>query len=104
MLHRSWPRPSRTSDSSAATTNASPAADTDTAAHPILCPGTRANSDTASAFRENAVSAAEARMRWICVSAFSGSSRPAATEMATNSSPISAPATQAEAMKKLLTL
>src|SRR5690348_14891313 len=106
VLHRTSPRrsrPSRTSDSSAAATNASPAADTDTAAQPILCPGTRANSDTASAL-VNAVSAAEARMRWICAPPSSRASRSEATEMATNSSPISAPATPAEATKKSWTL
>jgi hypothetical protein len=46
----------------------------------------------------NAVSAAAARMR--CTGARSPDSRPAATEMATNSSPISAPATPALAVKK----
>ena len=101
VLHRTWPgeRPSRTRDSSAAATKASPAAATATAAGPILCPGTSANSDTVSAL-VNAVSAADARMRWTCAPALSRASRSAATEIATNSSPISAPATLAAARKK----
>jgi hypothetical protein len=57
-----------------------------------------ANSETLSAL-ENADSAAEARTRWICVSPVSAS-RSCEIEIATNSSPISAPATPALATKK----
>ncbi len=100
--HRTWCR--RISDSSDAATNVSPTAATTTVATPIFCPGISANSDTASALM-NAVSAADARMRWSCAPdvagpAFSEPSRPAATEMATNSRPISVPATPALATKK----
>ena len=80
-------------------TKVSPPAATTTAVTPIFSPGISANSDTASAL-VNAVSAADARMRWTCASAFSRRSRSTETEMATNSSPISAPATLPLATKK----
>ena len=48
----------------------------------------------------NAVSAAYARIRCICAEASAFASRSLATEMATKSSPISAPATPALATKK----
>ena len=60
-------------------------------------PGISANSDTVSAL-EKAVSAVAARIRWICVSPCS-SIRSIVTETATNSSPTSAPATPAAAVK-----
>jgi hypothetical protein len=60
VLQRTWR--SRTSDSSDAATNKMPLPPAATAAGPIVCPGIKANSDTASALR-NAVSAAAARMR-----------------------------------------
>src|SRR5215472_8168037 len=94
---RTWRR--RISDSSAAVTNTSPTAATTSAAGPILCPGISASSDTVSALI-NAVSAPAARTRWICAPASASASRPAVTEMATNSSPISAPATLPLARKK----
>ena len=60
-------------------------------------PGISANSETVSALL-NVVSAVEARTR--CDSAASSlSSRSGATEIATNSRPISAPATPPEATK-----
>ena len=90
---------SRTRDSSAAAMKASPRTATATEVGPILCPGTSANSDTASAL-VNAVRAADARMRWTCVLASVRVSRSAATEMATNNSPISAPATLAAARNR----
>ena len=62
-------------------------------------PGTSANSETASALM-NAVSAAYARIRCTCAEASAFASRSPATEMATKSSPISAPATPALARKK----
>jgi EmrB/QacA subfamily drug resistance transporter len=86
----------RISDSSDATTNSSPTTATATAA-PLVSPVSE-NNDTASAL-VNAVSAAEARSRWICVSPVSAS-RSLDTEMATNSRPMSAPATPALATKK----
>ena len=54
--------------------------------------------------RASVVSAADARIRCTCAPSSSRASRSEATEMATNSSPISAPATPAEAMKKPVTL
>src|SRR5262245_32742454 len=94
---RTWRR--RISDSSAAVTNTSPPAAKTSAAGPILCPGISASSDTTSAL-VNAVSAPAARTRWICAPASASASRPAVTEMATNSSPIRAPATPPLARKK----
>ena len=90
---------SRKMDSRAPPMKASPRAATVTEVGPILCPGTSANSDTASAL-VNAVRAAAARMRWTCALAAVWVSRSAATEMATNSSPISAPATLADARNR----
>jgi hypothetical protein len=89
----------RTSDNSEATTNSTPMAATVTDVQPIFSPGISANSDTASALM-NAVSAADARMRCSCTPATSRASRSADTEIATNSNPISAPATPAVARKK----
>jgi hypothetical protein len=77
--------------------DARPVNATATAVHPTLCPGTSANSDTASAFM-NAVSAAEARMRWIWAPPLA--SRSEETEIATKSRPIRAPVTPALARKK----
>jgi hypothetical protein len=94
--HRTWR--SRISDSIDAVMNRSPVTATTTAAGPIFCPGTSANSDTASAL-VNAVSAADARMRCTCASALARASRSAETEMATNSSPISAAPAPALAAK-----
>lgn len=79
--------------------NISPRIATTSAAQPTLFPGMRANSDTARAL-VNAVSAADARTRWIWVSPVSAS-RSCETEMATNSKPISAPATPALAKKEV---
>ncbi|HEX4397702.1 MAG TPA: hypothetical protein VH136_08710 [Trebonia sp.] len=87
------------SDSSAAVTNPRPRIETITAVGAILCPGTRANSETMSALRK-AVSAADARTRCSWASVFCRASRSAETEIATNSSPISAPATPPLARKK----
>ncbi len=66
---------------------------------PIFSPGSSANSETARAL-VNDVSAAYARIRCTCAEASAFASRSLATEMATNSSPISAPATPALATKK----
>ena len=54
----------RTSDDRDAITNSSPRAATIAAVQPIFSPGISANSDTASELT-NAVSAADARMRFI---------------------------------------
>ena len=89
----------RMSDSSDATMNNSPSIATIVAASPIFSPGTSANSETVSALM-NPVSAAYARIRCSCPEASVVASRPAETEMATKSSPISAPATPALARKK----
>ncbi len=94
-----WTGRSWISDSSEAATKASPTAATITAVTPILCPGISANSDTASALM-NAVSAADARIRYSCAAALARLRRSADTEMATNSSPVRAPATPALARKK----
>ncbi len=94
--HRTWR--ARTSDSSDAVTKVSPAAATATAVGPIFCPGISANSDTASALM-NDVSAAAARIRWTCAPSSARASRSEEIEMATNNSPISAPATPALATK-----
>ena len=85
-------------ESSDPVTNMSPRIATTSAATPILFPGINANSETASA-SVNAARAAEARTRWIWVSPRSAS-RDWETEMDTNSSPMSAPATPALARKK----
>ena len=89
----------RTSDDRDAITNSSPMAATIADVQPIFSPGISANSDTASALM-NDVSAADARMRFICTPVTSRASRSADTEMETNSNPISAPATPAVARKK----
>ncbi len=61
-------------------------------------PGTSTNRDTLRAL-VNAVSAARALTRCPCVSLPSVPTRSPATEMATNRSPISVPATSAVAVK-----
>jgi hypothetical protein len=78
--------------------NTSPTTATISAVQPAFSPGRRAKSETVSALM-NAVRAADARTRcaWAAVSA---TIRSAATETATKSSPISAPATLAVAVKK----
>ena len=78
--------------------NSTPTMPTLTAAHEIPTPGISANSEIVSAL-VNAVSAAEART-WCTGSADSDTSRSWATEIATNSRPISAPATPPVATKK----
>ena len=89
----------RMSESSDATTNSSPSTATIVAAIATFSPGTSANSETVSALM-NAVSAAFARIRcnWPVTSVVA--SRAAETEIATKSSPMSAPATPALARKK----
>ena len=90
---RSW-----SSEISEPAMNSSPTIPTLTEAHPIPLSGISAKSEIVSAF-VNAVSAAAARSWWIG-SAFSEVSRSWATEIATKSRPISAPATPAVATKK----
>ena len=87
------------SDSSDADTNVSPTTATTTDVQPIFSPGSSANSETVRALM-NDVSAATARIRCSCPEAWGWASRSDATEMATKSSPMSAPATPALPRKK----
>ena len=90
-------RRKRNSERTEAVRNTSPRIATTSAAQPTLSPGINANSDTASAL-VNATSAADARTRWTCMSSLLAS-RSCDTEIATNKSPINAPATPALARK-----
>src|ERR1700760_746465 len=101
VLQRRFPL--RSSDSREASTKSSPRAPTTQAVGPILCPGMSENRDTVSAL-VNAVSDAEARMRCNCASAVCCWSLAAETEMATNGSPVKAPAAPPLVMKKSCTL
>ena len=75
-----------TIDRTLAAVNKMPMAPTATAAYPALCPGTRANNETARALL-NATSAEAARICWMTAGRPATPSR-GPTEMATNSSPI----------------
>src|SRR5450755_3093213 len=94
-----WDSRARRRDSSDAVTNSSPSTPTTKPGQRRPTPGTMPNSAIVSALL-NDVTAADARTRpaWLACSPVN---RSCATEIATNTSPISAPATPADAAKKV---
>ena len=94
-----WDSRTRRRDSNDAATKSSPSSPTTNPGQRRPTPGTSPNSAIASALL-NDVSAADARTRWAWL-AFSPVNRSWATEIATNSNPISAPATPADAARKV---
>ena len=94
-----WDSRTRRRDSSDAATNSSPSTPTTNPGQRRPTPGTRPNSAIVSALL-NDVRAADARTRWAGL-ASSPVNHSCATEIATNSRPISAPATPADAARKV---